>query len=56
MNYCRQLPSPAQAIVQHGSSLPGGEQSFFKFTLQSRDRLYNNFEPVVFCDVGDPVR
>jgi hypothetical protein len=33
-----------------------GEQSFFKFTLLSKDRLYVTLESVLFRDASDPRR
>jgi hypothetical protein len=55
-NYPPQAPSLAQGILQHGSPLPVCEQSYFKFTLQSKDRLYGNFETVLFSEAGGPLR
>jgi hypothetical protein len=39
-------------ILQTGSGLPVGEDSFFKFTLQGKNELYLGFEEVIFKDLG----
>ena len=43
-------------ILEQGSGLPVGEQSFFKFTLQSKDRLYVLFEQALFREPGQEGR
>jgi hypothetical protein len=46
---------PMELLIQNGK-LPVSRDSFFKFTLQSKDALYVNFEQALFKDPGDPLR
>ena len=39
-------------ILQTGSGLPVGENSFFKFTLQGKNELYLGFEEAISKDAG----
>lgn len=43
-------------ILQENSVLPVSKDSFFKFSLQSKNDLYLCFEQSLFRDPGDPLR
>jgi hypothetical protein len=43
-------------FLQSHSGLPVGEASHVKFTLQSKNDLYTNFEQAIFRDIGDTMR
>lgn len=43
-------------ILQESSGLPVGQDSFFVFSKQGRDRLYVNFETVLFKNADDKMR
>lgn len=45
---------PMEYLRDHGN-LPMGEESLFKFTAQSKNELYTNFEAALFRDPGDPL-
>ena len=45
---------PMQILMQNGV-FPVGEKSFFKFSLQSKNDLYLNFEQALFGDRTDPM-
>ncbi len=43
-------------VLQSNTSLPVGSESRVRFTLQSRNDLYTNFDKCLFRDPGDPLR
>ncbi len=46
---------PMEILMQNGK-LPVDDESCFKFSLQSKDRLYVNFEQALFKEPDDPLR
>jgi hypothetical protein len=43
-------------VLQSNTSLPVGSESHVKFTLQSKNDLFTNFDNCLFRDPGDPLR
>lgn len=47
--------APNEMLMQHGG-LPVDEESFFKFSMSSKNDLYVNWEQAIYKDPGDPGR
>ena len=47
--------APNEMLMQK-TGLPMGRKSFYQFTMQSKDALYQNFEAALFREPDDPLR
>ena len=41
--------------LQSHTRLPVGQESHVKFTLQSKNEMYLNFESAIYLELGDPL-